>query len=57
MFSFYSGPGIRSLRDVDFLPVGSFNFCIFPVEVLTYRRGERLWEGLIGLGLTRSYKG
>lgn len=35
MFSFYSGPRIWCLRDVDFLPVGSFEFCNFPVDILT----------------------
>lgn len=39
MFSFYSGPRISSLRNVDFLLVGSFKFFSFPVDALI--RGEK----------------
>lgn len=46
MFSFYSGPRIWSLRDVDFLPVGLFKFCIFLVSVLTGREEGCGWGEL-----------
>lgn len=46
MFSFHSGPRIWSLRDVDFLPVGLFKFCIFLVSVLTGREEGCGWGKL-----------
>lgn len=49
MFSFYSGPRIWSLRVVDFLPVGSFKFCIFPVGVLICGE-EGCGQGLLAAG-------
>lgn len=49
MFSFYSSPRICSVRDVDFLPVGSFKFCIFPVSVLSLGEEGCRW-GLLAAG-------
>lgn len=49
MFSFYSGPRIWCLRDVDFLPMGSFKCCIFPVGVLTGGK-ENCGRGLLAAG-------
>lgn len=49
MFSFYSSPRICSLRDVDFLPVGSFKFCGFSVSVFTLGEEDCRW-GLLAAG-------
>lgn len=59
MFSFYSGPRIWCLRDVDFLPVGSFEFCSFPVGILTSSGVGfgGLWEEPAGCWFTRNHRG
>ena len=55
MFSFCSGPRIWSLRDVDFLPVGSFKFFSFPVDALT--QGEKGYgQGLLAAGSPEAAK-